>query len=98
MLIGISLQYVSTYGNPNVGEFKIASSISSLNVSNPTSLSLCNGRNSMLPQVLLFGRMSSQKRMVGFGRNPNGGTSSAPVAKIKMDAKLTGDSSHSTNR
>ena len=52
----------------------------------------------MLPQVLLLGRTSSQKRMVGFGRNPNGGTSSAPVAKIRIHAKLTGDSSHSTNR
>jgi hypothetical protein len=46
----------------------------------------------MLPQVLLLGQTSSQKCMVGLGRNPSGGTSSKHVANIKIDGNVTTNS------
>lgn len=95
---------ISFHASPNVGEFKIASSINSLNASKATSsLSRWRGRNNTLEQVLLLGRTSSQNLIVAFGRNPKGGTSSAPVANTKIAGKVTvnlessGDVSYSAN-
>lgn len=84
--------YMCMYMNqavPKVGEFKIASSINDLNVGkDSSSVDEWSGRKSTLPQVLLFGRTSSQNWIVGVGWNPRGGISSAPVANMRISFRV----------